>query len=95
MEPNINNLVFYCSGKTHKHSQTSWYTIANWYSIAFGNSVNYSVSYSVTGILLLFCSLMYDSEVKCRKKVDTPRSIYRDFTVRFKNETIEKSAAHI
>jgi len=33
-------------------------------------------------ILFYLCSLMYDSEVMCRQKVDTPWSIYRDFTVR-------------
>ncbi len=27
------------------------------------------------------CSPMYDSKVMCRKEVDTPWSIYRDFTV--------------
>jgi len=26
-------------------------------------------------------SLMYDSEIMCRQKVNTPWSIYRDFTV--------------
>ena len=26
---------------------------------------------------------MYNSEVKCRKEVDTPWSIYRDFTVAY------------
>jgi hypothetical protein len=32
-------------------------------------------------IWFYLCSLIYDSEVMCRKKVDTPWSIYRDFTV--------------
>jgi len=32
-------------------------------------------------IWFYLCSLMHDSEVMCLKKVDTPWSIYRDFTV--------------
>ena len=32
---------------------------------------------------------MYDSEVMCRKEVDAPWSIYRDFTVVYKHMKIE------